>query len=89
MMVIQGTVSTTITNTNAFVSGDTRIFPADRCVWEQVDDTTGGYSIDNVAFVGLTHSTVGGTNVTGRYIQLTAAQLGYIGKSGRFVAISN
>ena len=87
MMVIRGIVDTTITSAG-FASGDTRIFPADRCVWEQVDDTTGGYSIDNVSFVGLTH-TPGGTPTAGRYILLTDATLGYIGKSGRFVAISN
>ena len=33
MMVIRGTVDTTITSAG-FASGDTRIFPADRCVWE-------------------------------------------------------
>ena len=84
MMVIQGTVSGTWTNTG-FDDGDTRIFPADRCVWSQVDDATGGYSIDNATFVGLTHS----NTTTGRYVILTDAQLGFIGKSGRFVAISN
>ena len=90
MMVIRGTVNITITNAG-FASGDTRIFPADRCVWSQVDDSTGGYSIDNASFVGLTH-TPGGSGAgeaTGRYVLLTDAQLGYIGKSGRFVAISN
>ena len=87
MMVIRGTVDTTITQAG-FASGDTRIFPADRCVWEQVDDATGGYSITNASFVGLTH-TPGATPAQGRYILLTDAQLGFIGKSGRFVAIRN
>ena len=86
-MVIQGTVSGTFTG-SGFADGDTRIFPADRCVWEQVDDATGGYSVQNVDFVGLTH-TPGGTPTTGRYVSVTNAQLGFIGKSGRFVAISN
>ena len=84
MMVIQGTVNGTYAGTG-FDDGDIRIFPADRCVWSQVDDTTGGYSIDNAAFVGLTHTTPS----NGSYVQLTSATLGFIGKSGRFVAISN
>ena len=87
MMVMRGTVDTTITQAG-FASGDTRIFPADRCVWSQVDDADGGYSIENASFVGLTH-TPGANPTSGRYILLTDATLGYIGKSGRFVAISN
>ena len=86
MMVIRGTVSGTFTGAG-FADGDTRIFPADRCVWEQIDDTVGGYSIQNVEFVGLTH-TPGGTPTTGRYVPLTDASLGFIGKSGRFVEIA-
>ena len=84
MMVIRGTVATATSGADLSV-GDIRIFPADRCIWEQVDDTTGGYSIDNAAFAGLTHTEAG----NGEFIRLTSATLGYIGKSGRFVAISN
>ena len=90
MMVIQGTVDGTFTETG-LADGDIRIFPADRCIWAQIttvdsdSNPTGGYSIDDAAFIGLTHSSAG----NGSYIPLTSAQLGYIGKSGRFVAISN
>ena len=87
MMVVRGTVSTAFTGAGLAI-GDVRIFPADRCIWEQVDDSTGGYSIDNAAFVGLTHN-IGGSPATGGFVMFSSATLGYIGKSGRFVAISN
>ena len=75
MMVIEHTNATAATPV-------TTIFPADRCTWRQVDDTN-GYSIDVVLFYpGNTNATdLTGTNLSNR--------LGYIGKSGRFVAISN
>ena len=90
-LVVRGTVNGSFPD-SGFADGDTRIFPGDRCVWEQIDtvdadsNPTGGYSIDNVSFVGLTHVSGGGT---GRYVLLTDAVLGFIGKTGRFVAISN
>ena len=62
--------------------GVVRIHPADRCTWTQNNMTPGGpaesYVISNVEFYGLGTSPVPVTN----------AQLGYIGKSGRFVGIS-
>ena len=90
MMVIQGAVATATSGADLAI-GDIRIFPADRCIWSQIDtvdsdsNPTGGYSIENAAFVGLTHTTAG----NGEYIRLTSAQLGFVGKSGRFVPISN
>ena len=59
------------------------LFPADRCTWRQETTSGGGYSIDVVLFYpGNTNATdLTGTNLSNR--------LGYIGKSGRFVAISN
>ena len=70
-----------IEHTNA--TGVKTIFPADRCTWQQVDSTGSGYSIDVVRFYpGDTNATdLSGTNLSN--------MLGYIGKSGRFVAISN
>ena len=81
MMVIQGTVD-----------GQTRVCPLDRCVYSQVDDTR-GYSITNaIFFPGVNANfptSVGGSGTdSGEYV-ITNAVLGYIGKSGRFVAISN
>ena len=56
------------------------IFPADRCTWQQTYNSTGKYySISNARFFGN-----GTTAVT-----LTSAELGYIGKTGRFVPITD
>lgn len=61
-------------------SGSTfNIFPADRCTWRQQDSTNGGYEITFARFLSNEASA----------LTLTAPTLGYIGKSGRFVAISN
>ena len=64
-------------------SDEKTIYPADRCSWRQVDNASGGYSINTVMFYpgnaaaeDLTGA--GATNL-----------LGFVGKSGRFVAISN
>lgn len=55
------------------------IFPADLCVWEQVDNGgSDGYDITNVLFYG-----------TGTGVAKTGCELGYIGKSGRFVQITD
>ena len=82
-LVVRGTVDGAFTAAG-LADGDIRIFPADRCIWEQTVDSNGGYSIDNAAFVGLTHTADG----NGVYIQLTSATLGFIGKSGRFVEMA-
>lgn len=70
MMMIQGSTSS-LTN---------HLFPADRCVWLQDDDTDGrGYIIRNVQFFP--------GDAPG--VTVNNARLGYIGKSGRFVPISD
>ena len=75
-MVIEHTNSTAATPVKT-------IFPADRCTWRQVDDADGGYSIDVVLiYPGNTNA----RDLTGTDL---SNMLGYIGKSGRFVAISN
>ncbi|MBC6414677.1 MAG: hypothetical protein GDA45_07360 [Chromatiales bacterium] len=59
------------------------LFPADRCTWQQIDSTLpSGYSIQNARFINT------GGGATTNAVTLTNATLGYIGKSGRFVAIS-
>ena len=58
----------------------TSLFPADRCSWQQADSADGiGYTINTVRFYGS----------TGNAVTLTSAVLGFIGKSGRFVAITD
>lgn len=56
-------------------------YPAETCVWRTASVAAGGYQ--------LTHLTVGTPTVAVGTAPLTAptgAELGYIGKSGRFVA---
>ena len=71
MMVIQSTSNET---------GSKMIFPAALCSWEQVEDA-GSVSIDNVWF----HT--GGTHRLNLSSGKGSVLLGYIGKSGRFIAI--
>jgi hypothetical protein len=57
------------------------VYPAETCVWRTATVSTGGYQ--------LTHLTVGSPTVAvgaAPAAAPTGAQLGYIGKSGRFVA---
>ena len=57
------------------------VYPAETCVWRTTSAGTNGYK--------LTHLTVGSATVAVGAAPATAhtgAQLGYIGKSGRFVA---
>ena len=65
-----------------------RIYPADRCTWQQ--DYVGGaeksYEINNAEFFDGASFTAG--TETRRSTRIINAQLGYIGKSGRFVAIA-
>jgi len=58
------------------------VYPAETCVWRTVDDTNGGYKITHLS-VG-TPSVATGSAPTA--VGSTGARLGYIGKSGRFVA---
>ena len=56
-------------------------YPAETCVWRTATVSTGGYQ--------LTHLTVGSPTVAvgaAPAAAPTGARLGYIGKSGRFVA---
>ena len=64
-------------------SDNKTIYPADRCSWRQGDSTGSGYSINTVMFYP---GNAGAENLSGSN---TSNMLGYIGKSGRFVAISN
>ena len=61
------------------------VYPAETCVWRTAEDTSGGYKI--------THLSVGtpsvGTSAAPTAVGSTGARLGYIGKSGRFVASTN
>jgi hypothetical protein len=57
------------------------VYPAETCVWRTTQVTTGGYQ--------LTHLTVGSPTIAvgvAPAVAPTGAELGYIGKSGRFVA---
>ena len=67
------------------VSASRRTYPADRCVWQtsQIPNRN-GYEVHDVVFY------TGATNATNApvTIQLDDAELGYIGKSGRFVKIT-
>lgn len=80
MMMIQGTIGS-LTN---------RLFPADRCSWSQDDDTDDrGYIITDAIFYPGRTGEIGGQTVSGAGIQISNPQLGYIGKSGRFVPITD
>ena len=76
----------------ALAADQTYIFPADRCTWQQAASADGrGYSISQAHFwpgVAVTQpGTAGGP--TQDAVQLSNEVLGVIGKSGRFVAITD
>ena len=74
--MVQGNVAVT----SGGVPAGRSLFPADRCSWQQADSSDGiGYTINTVRFYGS----------TGNAVTLTAAVLGFIGKSGRFVPITD
>ena len=78
MLAIQGAAATTGNNLTA---GRVYIFPADRCTWQYVEATDGsGYKVVNVLF----HF---GASTTASLV-VNNPRLGFIGKSGRFVATS-
>ena len=65
----------------ALTSGaTTTIYPADRCTWTEHSDAN-GYHIEAPMFVTDSAAAIGATGDT--------IELGYIGKSGRFVSVSN
>lgn len=53
------------------------IYPAETCTWVQTEGQGGGYDITTVK-----------TYISGSAVAIAAAELGFIGKSGRFVKIS-
>ena len=58
---------------------DTYIWPADRCRWRVSPDARAGYEIHDAQFYPG----------NGAPVSITNAELGFIGKSGRFVRIAN
>ena len=78
----QAAYTETITNT--------RIYPADRCAWNDVPSSDGrGYTIaDAIFYTGGTQPGANNT-VNPLTISIEEAVLGYIGKSGRFVPITD
>ncbi len=52
------------------------IYPSENCTWVEVP-VEGGYEIASVT-----------TYITGTAVNIAAADLGYLGKTGRFVKIS-
>ena len=55
--------------------------PADRCTWEITEPSTGGYQISDVHYIDGT--TANAVALNGTFV------LGYMGKTGRFVEITN
>ena len=65
------------------------IFPADRCSWDQSEHPDGGYQITLARFydgVDADGETIKDGNIPAGVTVTT--RLGYIGKTGRFVAIT-
>ena len=76
MMVVRGT-----SNLGSGDLNGVNIHPADRCTWQQTAVPAGGYAIDNALFW-----TGGGTPEN---VPISNPELGFIGKSGRFVRIAD
>ena len=77
MMVIRGSLAAAF---EGIVETQIHNFPADRCVWSQsYNATQNQYQITGARFFG--------NGTTSAAIQ--NAELGYIGKSGRFVPITH
>ena len=67
------------------------IFPADRCTWAQSvqPDGTSNYSIENAVFYpGASVDGVLGLTSPATHVTIGNPELGYIGKSGRFVGMT-
>ena len=94
--VAADTALTTITFTALAIPAHTviehNIFPADRCTWIQEDSADGnGYHIRSANFYPGTGTTVAqllDVNTTAG-IEVLDLRLGYLGKTGRFVAITD
>ena len=80
MMVIRGTSS--LPEGGGTAVARVNIHPADRCTWTQSDAPDGnGYVIANAWFYP-------GAGGAGSDLAITDPELGFIGKSGRFVRIA-
>ena len=75
MYVIQGNPAGGV---GTITQSETGTFPADRCFWRTEADSDGGYTVIEAEFIG--HDA---------FVPLSNPVLGYIGKTGRFVAITN
>ena len=69
-------------------TGATRYFPADRCTYN-ISQVENGYEISNVFFYPGAGTSVDGIELVSGTSTSGEVTLGYIGKSGRFVAMSN
>ena len=87
MMVIRGMItSQTEADAVGIPINETHIFPADRCVWGQTAGPDNrGYLVSTVRFFPGAPITGAASN---NHVVIDNAQLGYIGKSGRFVEIA-
>ena len=86
-MVIRGTItSATEAGAIGLNANETHIFPADRCIWSQTPGPDSrGYLIGTTRFFPGAPLTGSSSN---NHVVVDNAQLGYIGKSGRFVEIA-
>ena len=82
MYVIEVSGSAAVTGIDKAANAVVQV-PADRCSWTITEDSTGGYSISaanfypgNAAAVDINPSN-------------SSARLGFVGKTGRFTAITN
>ena len=76
---------------SGFVNDSTHYIPADMCTFLTSDTAGGGYNLTGVKFytghaAGVVLSPLADDNNNATFVKVT---LGYIGKSGRFVAMSN
>ena len=79
MMVIRGSLATAYAG---IVEDVVHNFPADRCVWESTyNQTTREYQLTSARFFA-------GDNTSASFNVDEDLEFGYIGKSGRFVAIT-
>ncbi len=81
MYLIEASGSAAITQIGK-VANKSQYIPAEKCTWEIVADTNGGYSIANVKFFSGNAAVFALTDTNVSYT------FGYIGKSGRFVEIA-
>ena len=76
MMVIRGSLAAAH---QGIPATQIHLFPADKCVWGQTYDLNVGYQTQGAYFFSGNQDAV----------QIQNPQLGYIGKSGRFVEIAS